>query len=162
MNRLRIHLPVATIAIVCLLQSIPAAADEFLLDNPQPCCGKVCKLVCDTKKLTALCYGSESKSFCIPNPSRAGCKHCAECYGKGALKSCDDCQPKCQFCWRDWFACGCAQPRTVRVLTKYQAEKKICWYHWEVVDAASCDCVSKNGQTGPAGKTSVAQASRTL
>jgi hypothetical protein len=34
----------------------------------------------------------------------------------------------------------------VRVLTKYQAEKEICWYHWEVVDAASCcDCVSKSG-----------------
>jgi hypothetical protein len=32
------------------------------------------------------------------------------------------------------------------VLTKYQAEKEICWYHWEVVDAASCcDCVSKHG-----------------
>jgi hypothetical protein len=26
----------------------------------------------------------------------------------------------------------------VKVLTKYQAEKKIAWYHWEVVDACNC------------------------
>jgi hypothetical protein len=29
----------------------------------------------------------------------------------------------------------------VKVLTKYQLTKKICWYHWEVVDASCCDCV---------------------
>jgi hypothetical protein len=27
-------------------------------------------------------------------------------------------------------------------------EKTICWYHWEVVDASCCDCVSQLGQTG--------------
>jgi hypothetical protein len=27
----------------------------------------------------------------------------------------------------------------VKVLTKYQAEKKICWYHWEVVDGYNCN-----------------------
>jgi hypothetical protein len=32
------------------------------------------------------------------------------------------------------------------VLTKYEAEKEIAWYHWEVVDAASCGCVAKSGK----------------
>jgi hypothetical protein len=36
----------------------------------------------------------------------------------------------------------------VKVLTKWQAEKKVCWYHWEVVDAACCDCVGR--RDGPA------------
>jgi hypothetical protein len=42
-----------------------------------------------------------------------------------------------EFCWRDWVARGCAKPRTIKLLTKYQAEKEICWYHWEVVDACA-------------------------
>jgi hypothetical protein len=41
----------------------------------------------------------------------------------------------------------------VKVITKYQAEKKICWYHWEVVDAACCGCVGKNGDTTSGGNT---------
>jgi hypothetical protein len=141
------------------------AADEFLADGSCPSCGKVCKLVCETKKLTSTCYGSDSKDFCIAEPSRRGCKHCAECYGKGAADACGDCNscpPKCEFCWRDWFACGCAQPRTVRVLTKFQAEKEICWYHWEVVDASCCDCVTKNEQPGKADQKSAKQARHTI
>jgi len=46
------------------------------------------------------------------------------------------------------FACGCAKPRTVKVLTKYHAEKEIGWYHWEVVDAECCDCVAQIGENG--------------
>jgi hypothetical protein len=57
------------------------------------------------------------------------------------------CNPKIEFCWYDWFACGCAKPREVRLLTKYQAEKELASYHWEVVDGACCDCVSQTGTT---------------
>jgi hypothetical protein len=132
-----------------------AAGDECLLDWSRPACGKVCKLVCEKKKLTAICYGCKCNEICIPAPSRQGCKHCATCYGDCVCDPCAACQdagPKCDFCWYDWFACGCAKPRSVRVLTKYQAEKEICWYHWEVVDAACCDCVGKNSATVPAGQ----------
>jgi hypothetical protein len=58
----------------------------------------------------------------------------------------EGCAPKIEFCWYDWFACGCASPRTVKVLTKYQAEREVCSYHWEVVDAATCGCVAQNGE----------------
>src|SRR5215213_8645845 len=128
-------------------------------------CGKVCKLVCETKKLSSIGYGCECKDICIPEPSRAGCKHCAACYGKcaeDACGNCSSCPPKCEFCWRDWFACGCAQPRTVRVLTKYQAEKKICWYHWEVVDASCCDCLNPSGPSATNEKQATNHAGRTI
>ena len=157
-------MPLASAVIFCLLQAI-SVAEVLDLDGQRPTCGKVCKLVCETKKLTSICYGSECKDICLPDPSRAGCKHCAVCYGKCAGEACGNCQscpPKCEFCWRDWFACGCAQPRTVRVLTKYQAEKKICWYHWEVVDAACCDCVSQNGPVGTLEKSEAKHAGRTI
>jgi hypothetical protein len=154
----------ASLAVLCAWHGA-AIGDEFCLDMTRPACGKVCKLVCDTKKLTSIGYGIECKSMCIPEPSRAGCKHCAVCYGKNDGKPCDgcsNCPPKCEFCWRDWFACGCAQPRTVRVLTKYQAEKKICWYHWEVVDAACCDCVSQSGPAAAPEKNAAKHVGRTI
>lgn len=118
----------------------------------RPACGKVCKLVCEEKKLTVVGYGSECKDICVPGPGQGSCKHCCvKCCGDGtccdgACSPCDPCCPACQpeaakleFCWRDWVTCGCARPRSIRVLTKYQAERKICWYHWEVVDACACD-----------------------
>jgi hypothetical protein len=164
MNSRHLRWQVTALVVFCAFQAV-AVAEQFCLDCSRPACGKVCKLVCDTKKLTAIGYGSECKDICLPNPSRSGCKHCAVCYGKcaeDACGNCQSCQPKCEFCWRDWFACGCAQPRTVRVLTKYQAEKKICWYHWEVVDAACCDCANPSETAGASEKHAAKQAGRTI
>jgi hypothetical protein len=139
-----IHVLIAAAALVSLLPET-AAAQTCPIDLVRPACGKVCKLVCETKKITAIGYGNECKDICLPTPSRQGCKHCAVACGECKCDPCTSCQsvaPKCEFCWRDWFACGCSRPRSIKVLTKYQAEKKICWYHWEVVDAAGCDCTS--------------------
>src|SRR5262249_55190151 len=121
----------------------------------RPTCGKVCKLVCKEKTLTAVGYGCKCNTIAVPCPSCEGCKHCYcqccptdGCEPCGADKGdvcCGPCCPSCQavpakitFCWHDFFTCGGACPRTITLLTKYQAEKKICWYHWEVVDACSC------------------------
>ena len=68
----------------------------------------------------------------------------------------------CEFSWRNWFAGGCAKPRTIHVLTKYQAEKKIPWYHWEVVDAPCCDCAGPGEKEAPPEQQSVKQAARTI
>ncbi|MCI0332388.1 MAG: hypothetical protein L0228_04095 [Planctomycetes bacterium] len=108
-----------------------------------PACGKVCKLVCETKKLPAVGYGYQCESICIPSPSRQGCKHCDVTCCPGDDR--EGCPPKIEFCWYDWFACGCAKPRTVKVLTKFQAEREVKSYHWEVVDASCCDGVSQHG-----------------
>lgn len=124
-------------------------------------CGKVCKLVCEKKKLPAVGYGYKCETICIPGPSRRGCKHCdTTCCAGDDIKSC---HPEIEFCWYDWFACGCAKPRTVKLLTKYQAEKELCSYHWEVVDASCCDCVAQTGTTSKDGTIyKVAPADATL
>jgi hypothetical protein len=137
------------IALSSILPTRFADANDLMVGCwSRPACGKVCQLVCETKKLTVFCYGSQCKEICIPGPSRAGCKHCETCCsedeggancGPGS-HACQAQSPECKFCWRDWFACGCATPRTVKVLTKYQAEKEVDWYHWKVVDAGSCGC----------------------
>jgi hypothetical protein len=109
----------------------------------RPACGKVCKLVCGTTKLVAVGYGCECDSICIPGRSQQGCKHCS------TTCCCDNdiegCPPKIEFCWYDWITCGCARPRNIRVLTKYQAEKEICSYHWVIVDACDCGCGDHSG-----------------
>jgi hypothetical protein len=158
------HLILLAIAADGLLTFSTFAADDFLFDESRPACGKVCKLVSETKKLTAVCYGCDCKDMCVPGPSRQGCKHCDTCEGACSPNSCDSrsIPPRCEFCWRDWFACGCARPRTVHVLTKYQAEKKICWYHWEVVDAACCDCVATNNPTAAGKKNSAKSSQRNI
>lgn len=141
----RLQLLVVAGCFVATILPCSTRAQEFSFEcAPMPTCGKVCKLVCETKKLSAVCYGCECDEICIPGPSRPGCKHCATCgepFGAECGPGCTGCQghaPACKFCWRDWFACGCARPRTVKVLTKYQGEKEIGWYHWEVVDVACC------------------------
>ncbi len=64
----------------------------------------------------------------------------------------EGCPPKIEFCWYDWFACGCAKPRTVKLLTKFQAEHEICWYHWEVVDACTeAETEETNAENGSDG-----------
>jgi hypothetical protein len=99
----------------------------------RPTCGKYCKLVCESTKLTGIGYGCKCETICVPGRSKPGCKHCSTtCCGDTEIEGCP---PKIEFCWYDWFTCGCARPRTVKMLTKYQAEQEICWYHWEVVDA---------------------------
>jgi hypothetical protein len=144
------------VLLFCVSATSPLSASDFFVGcRTRPACGKVCKLVCETKTITAVCYGCECTEICIPSHSRRGCKHCesccgedcydesccgdacgnCECGGRGCL-SCQNKGPECKFCWYDWVACGCAKPRTVKVLTKYEAEKEIRWYHWEVVDAA--------------------------
>src|SRR5262245_13940383 len=133
----------------------------------RPACGKVCKLVCEKKKLTAFGYGYECKDICIPCPSQCGCKHCDVCCGECKCEDncgccCTPAGPACKFCWRDWFACGCAQPRTVKVLTKYQCEKKIDWYHWEVVDAGCCDGINCCDTVGANAATPAANPATTL
>ena len=130
---------------------ISLAGDLMFGCMGRPACGKVCKLVCGTTTLTAVGYGCECAEICIPGPSRPGCKHC------DTTCCCDNdiagCPPKIEFCWYDWFACGCAKPRSIRVLTKYQAEKEVCSYHWEVVDGCDCGCdgCAANGEGGGAG-----------
>jgi hypothetical protein len=136
-----------TLTLTIIPAAQAAASGELMFGCwTRPACGKVCKLVCGTTKLTAECYGAECEQICVPGPSRQGCKHCASCCGDctaepcGCCNQCPPCTPECKFCWFEWCPPVCSQPRTVKRLVKFAAQKEICWYHWEVVDACDCDC----------------------
>jgi hypothetical protein len=39
-------------------------------------CRKVCRLVCEEKKVEITCWGIECEDFCLPKHGKPGCKHC--------------------------------------------------------------------------------------
>ena len=50
-------------------------------------CRKVCRLVCEEKKVEVFCWGCKCEEFCVPCHSKTGCQHCETV--------CDDCE-KCE------------------------------------------------------------------
>ncbi|HEX4413392.1 MAG TPA: hypothetical protein VH107_07160 [Lacipirellulaceae bacterium] len=146
---LKSYFSIAFLALVAVAGTPAASSGQHCpLDLYRPACGKVCKLVCEPKKLASVGYGSECKQICIPGRSEPGCEHCTCCCGERKCDPCACCQPAAplfKFCWRDWCPCCCGQPRSVKVLTKYQLTRKVRWYHWEVVDANCCGCAHMIG-----------------
>ena len=109
-------------------------------------CKKVCRLVREEKKVEIICWGGKCEDFCLPGPSKKGCKHCEE-----VCATCDACSkdgvsatPK-TFVWYDWFP-GCANDiRTKKKLMKKVVTKRVPSYKWVVEDlCGDCrrDCIS--------------------
>src|SRR5688500_7438152 len=68
-------------------------------------CQKVCRLVCETKKVEVTCWGCKCEDFCVPGPSKPGCKHC-ETVCEFCNEGCDanavhSCPQK--FVWTEWI-----------------------------------------------------------
>jgi len=104
----------------------------------QSSCKKYCRLVYEEKKVEIICWGGKCEDFCLPGPSKPGCKHCEIV--------CDDCNnkegvitgPK-RFVWYDWIP-GCSNHiRTKNKLMKKIVTKKVPSYKWVVEDLCG-DC----------------------
>jgi hypothetical protein len=114
-------------------------------DCCDPCCGDGCngarcELKIGKKKVKVVCYGCECDTVCMPCPSDKGCTHCEDicdgsCCDHGCgCKDCDH-KPICKFRWTDWCPNG-AVAYDRKKLIKYEAEKEVPDYKWEVV---KCD-----------------------
>lgn len=91
-------------------------------------CQKVCRLVCEEKKVEIVCWGCKHEDFCLPGPGERGCKHCETV--------CDDptvCNKPKDFVWYDWIA-GCASLHTKTKLMKKTITKKVPSYKYVVED----------------------------
>lgn len=107
-------------------------------------CQKVCRLVREEKKVDVICWGVECEDFCVPGPSKPGCKH--------DETICEHCDPQMQagaphskprpFVWRDWIPWKSPQIHTKRKLMQKIETKKIPSYKW-VVDDLCKQCESK-------------------
>ncbi len=115
-------------------------------------CQKVCRLVCENKKVEVTCWGCKCEDFCVPGPSKRGCKHCETVCGL-----CDEaCDPNSthaktkNFVWYDWMP-GCATIHTRKKLMKQTVTKTIPSYKWVVEDLCPHCVASAESSPVPAG-----------
>ncbi len=97
-------------------------------------CHKVCRLVCEEKKVEVVCWGCEAEDFCVPGPSCPKCEHCemVKCGGEEGGNDAVCTQPT-KFVWTEWIP-GCAKIFTKKKLMKRTITKKVPSYKWVVED----------------------------
>jgi hypothetical protein len=89
-------------------------------------CRKVCRVVCETKKVPKTTYDCACEEFCVPGPS---------------VRStvCDACGNK-----HHVYAPTCGKLRTRTKLVKYDSIEEKTVYRW-VVENVCCDCAANAG-----------------
>lgn len=107
-------------------------------------CQKVCRLVCEEKKVEVVCWGCQCEDFCVPGRSRHGCRHCESvcdtCKDDTVSKVCS--LPK-KFVWTEWFPGG-AHTYTKKKLMKKTVTVKVPSHKWVTEDLCS-DCTINCG-----------------
>ncbi len=96
-------------------------------------CQKVCRLVCEDKKIAVTQWGCQCEDFCVPGPSQPGCQHedfvADECCDPKAPCS----EPK-RFVWTEWVpGCG-AKVYKKKKLMKRTVTKTVPGFKWVVED----------------------------
>jgi hypothetical protein len=113
----------------------------------KPGCKKVCRLVREEKKVAITCWGCLHEDFCVPGPSKPGCKHreqvCADCPADStAVKT----GPK-HFVWFDWIP-GRAKVYTRHKLMKKTETRTVPSYRW-VIENVCDECESRCSSVTP-------------
>jgi hypothetical protein len=114
-------------------------------------CQKVCRLVCEDKKVEIICWGCLCEDFCIPCHGKPGCEHCEMVCGEC------DCDPETphakpkKFVWTEWMPTR-ATMFTRTKLMKKTITKTVPSYKWVVEDLcphceANCPCASIDSES---------------
>ena len=106
-------------------------------------CRKVCRLVCEEKKVEVVCWGCQCEEFCLPGPGCPGCKHCEEVCGDCEAGG-DPQKPQAKskrFVWTEWFPSH-AEVHVKKKLMKKVVTKKVPTYKWVVEDLCA-QCAAK-------------------
>lgn len=96
-------------------------------------CQKVCRLVCETKKITTTCWGCQREDFCAPGPSTLACRHVDYVCGDDTDPKAPCSQPK-KLAWAEWIPGGCAKVYTKSKLMKRTITKTVPSFKWVVED----------------------------
>lgn len=116
-------------------------------------CQKVCRLVCEDKKVDVICWGCLCEDFCLPAHGKlcsTKCKMvCADCNTPCDPKA-PHVEPK-RFVWREWIP-SCAHMFTRKKLYKKTESVNVPTYKWVVEDLCkscegSCDVAAVDAKT---------------
>jgi hypothetical protein len=103
-------------------------------------CQKICRLVCEEKKVEVVCWGCECEDFCVPGPSKPGCTHC-----ETVCENCDCdsevCSKSKRFVWSEWFPCR-AKVFTKKKLMKKTVTVTVPTHRWVTEDVCG-QCAAK-------------------
>lgn len=114
-------------------------------------CERTCRLVCEDRKVSKICWGYKCEEFCAPGPSTQGCEHCEmaceDCQKKESKEEAPSAKPQ-KFVWREWHPAKCAKVFTRAKLMKKTETKTVPGYKWVVEDLcpacqATCEVVAK-------------------
>jgi hypothetical protein len=101
---------------------------------------KVCRLVCDEKKVQVTLWGVKEEDFCVNGPSKPGCQNCEMVSDPKEDEKTPCYEPK-KFVWSEWFATGCPTMYTKKKLMKKTVTKSVPSYKWVVEDL--CEACEK-------------------
>jgi hypothetical protein len=152
---------------MAVLALLVAATTTLWGEGPARCahcgcqadCHKVCRLVCEEKKVQVTCWGCKYENMCLPGPSTPGCEHCdtlcdePDKSGKGP-----DCVKPKDFVWKEWIP-GCATIHTKTKLMKKTVTKKVPSFKWVVEDLCQ-ECQAKAEQADRANTDKAKQESK--
>jgi hypothetical protein len=115
-------------------------------------CQKVCRLVCEEKKVNVVCWGGKCEDFCLPGHSQRDGKHCEAACEAEACNQDGICSKPKPFVWHDWIP-GCSKgSATKHKLMKKTVVKTVPSYKWVVEDLCP-QCLNKcqNCEPPPSG-----------
>jgi hypothetical protein len=123
----------------CLWTSVTIADDSRCAHCGCDCnCSKVCRLVCEEKKVDVICWSCRCEDFCLPGPGKCVAKHCVDVCGEGADGDGDDdaaVKPK-RLVWHEWLPSGAKIYRRKRLMKRIE-KVDVPTYKWVVEDI--CD-----------------------
>lgn len=93
---------------------------------------KVCRLVCEEKKVQVVVWGVKCEEFCTPDPSCPDHEHCETICA--SVKPSDPCSAPKAFRWIHWQPAECGTVHTKKKLMKKTVTKTIPSYKWVVED----------------------------
>jgi len=105
-------------------------------------CQRVCRLVCEEKKVEVFCWACKCEDFCVARHSTPGCEHCKTV--------CDDCEmadPKAphpepkRIIWLDWFPHGAKVYSRTKLMRKTE-NVSVPSYKW-VFEEMCAECTAK-------------------
>jgi hypothetical protein len=100
---------------------------------------KVCRLVCEEKKVQVTLWGVRDEDFCVPGPSKVGCRDC-EVVADPKENDKTPCYEPKKFSWTQWIPSGCPTMFTKQKLMKKVVTKTVPSYKWVVEDlCAECE-----------------------
>jgi hypothetical protein len=100
---------------------------------------RVCRRVCEEKKVTVTLWGVAEEDFCVPGPSKPGCEYC-EMVGDPKENDKTPCYSPKKLAWTEWLPSGCPTLFTKKKLMKKTVTKTVPTYKWVVEDlCAECE-----------------------